>query len=750
MNSQLLANAIRMLSVDAIQKANSGHPGAPMGMADIAEVVWRRHLRHNPKNPQWFNRDRYVQSNGHGSMLIYALLHLTGYDLSMDDIRDFRQLHSRTPGHPEYGYTPGVETTTGPMGMADIAEVVWRRHLRHNPKNPQWFNRDRYVQSNGHGSMLIYALLHLTGYDLSMDDIRDFRQLHSRTPGHPEYGYTPGVETTTGPLGQGVANAVGMAIAEKALAAEFNKPGFNIVDHHTWLFLGDGCLMEGISHEACGLAGTLKLGNLIAIWDDNGISIDDHVEGWFAEDTAARFRAYGWHVIEGVDGHDPEAVDAAVREAKSVTDKPSLLCCKTIIGFGSPNKANSHDCHGSALGADEVALVRERLQWPYAPFEIPGEIYAEWDATEKGAQVQQEWDALFADYAKQWPELAAEFTRRMKGDLPAGWVENMQKYVHDLQSHPAALATRQVSQKCLNHFADMLPELMGGSADLSPSNLTRHQKSVDFTGENPAGNYISYGVREFGMSAIMNGLALHGGFIPYGGTFLMFMEYARNALRMAALMKIRSVFVYTHDTIGLGEDGPTHQPVEQLASLRLTPNMETWRGCDQVEVAVAWQQAIERKDGPTSLVLTRQPLAQQPRTAAQLAEIARGGYVLSDCDGQPEMILISAGSEIELVVSAAKALTEEGRKVRVVSLPCTERFDNQDAAYKESVLPKAVRKRLAVEASIAGFWERYVGLDGKVIGMTSFGESAPANVLFKHFGFTPENVLAQARELLNS
>lgn len=665
MNSQLLANAIRMLSVDAIQKANSGHPGAPMGMADIAEVVWRRHLRHNPKNPQWFNRDRYVQSNGHGSMLIYALLHLTGYDLSMDDIRDFRQLHSRTPGHPEYGYTPGVETTTGP-------------------------------------------------------------------------------------LGQGVANAVGMAIAEKALAAEFNKPGFNIVDHHTWLFLGDGCLMEGISHEACGLAGTLKLGNLIAIWDDNGISIDGHVEGWFAEDTAARFRAYGWHVIEGVDGHDPEAVDAAVREAKSVTDKPSLLCCKTIIGFGSPNKANSHDCHGSALGADEVALVRERLQWPYAPFEIPGEIYAAWDATEKGAQVQQEWDALFADYAKQWPELAAEFTRRMKGDLPAGWAENMQKYVHDLQSHPAALATRQVSQKCLNHFADMLPELMGGSADLSPSNLTRHQKSVDFTGENPAGNYISYGVREFGMSAIMNGLALHGGFIPYGGTFLMFMEYARNALRMAALMKIRSVFVYTHDTIGLGEDGPTHQPVEQLASLRLTPNMETWRGCDQVEVAVAWQQAIERKDGPTSLVLTRQPLAQQPRTAAQLEEIARGGYVLSDCDGQPEMILISAGSEIELVVSAAKALTEEGRKVRVVSMPCTERFDNQDAAYKESVLPKAVRKRLAVEASIAGFWERYVGLDDKVIGMTSFGESAPANVLFKHFGFTPENVLAQARELLNS
>ena len=662
---KVLANAIRALSLDAVQKANSGHPGAPMGMADIAEVLWN----------------------------------------------DF---------------------------------------LKHNPNNPKWVDRDRFILSNGHGSMLIYSLLHLTGYDLPMDELKQFRQLHSKTPGHPEYGYTPGVETTTGPLGAGISNAVGMAIAEKTLAAQINRVGHEIVDHYTYCFLGDGCLMEGISHEACSLAGTLGLGKLIAFWDDNGISIDGHVEGWFTDDTPKRFESYGWHVIANVDGHDSDAIRAAIEAAKAVTDKPTMICCKTIIGFGSPNKANSHDCHGSALGADEVALVRERLQWPYAPFEIPGEIYAEWDATEKGAQVQQEWDALFADYAKQWPELAAEFTRRMKGDLPAGWAENMQKYVHDLQSHPAALATRQVSQKCLNHFADMLPELMGGSADLSPSNLTRHQKSVDFTGENPAGNYISYGVREFGMSAIMNGLALHGGFIPYGGTFLMFMEYARNALRMAALMKIRSVFVYTHDTIGLGEDGPTHQPVEQLASLRLTPNMETWRGCDQVEVAVAWQQAIERKDGPTSLVLTRQPLAQQPRTAAQLAEIARGGYVLSDCDGQPEMILISAGSEIELVVSAAKALTEEGRKVRVVSLPCTERFDNQDAAYKESVLPKAVRKRLAVEASIAGFWERYVGLDGKVIGMTSFGESAPANVLFKHFGFTPENVLAQARELLNS
>ncbi|EAA4072548.1 transketolase [Salmonella enterica subsp. enterica] len=665
MKPQLLANAIRMLSVDAIQKANSGHPGAPMGMADIAEVVWRHHLRHNPKDPQWFNRDRYVQSNGHGSMLLYSLLHLTGYDVTMDDIRDFRQLHSRTPGHPEYGYTPGVETTTGP-------------------------------------------------------------------------------------LGQGVANAVGMAIAEKALAAQFNKPGFDIVDHHTWLFLGDGCLMEGISHEACGLAGTLKLGNLIAVWDDNGISIDGHVEGWFSEDTAARFRAYGWHVIEGIDGHNPEAVDAAVREAKAVTDKPSLLCCKTIIGFGSPNKADSHECHGSALGADEVALVRERLEWPYAPFEIPAAIYDAWDATAKGSADQKQWEELFAAYSKEWPELASEFVRRMKGDLPTGWEEDMKKYILNLQAHPAALATRQVSQKCLNHFGNMLPELMGGSADLSPSNLTRFQKSVDFTAEHPEGNYISYGVREFGMSAIMNGLALHGGFIPYGGTFLMFMEYARNAVRMAALMKIRSVFVYTHDTIGLGEDGPTHQPVEQLASLRLTPNMETWRGCDQVEVSVAWQQAVERKDGPSALVLTRQPLEQQPRTATQLEEIARGGYILSDCEGKPELILISAGSEIELVVSAAKILRQEGRQVRVVSMPCTERFDKQDEAWQETVLPKDVRKRLAVEASIAGFWQRYTGLDGKVIGMTTFGESAPAGILFDHFGFTKDNVLEHARALLQS
>ncbi|WP_372378064.1 transketolase [Vibrio natriegens] len=661
---RVLANSIRMLSVDAIQKANSGHPGAPMGMADIAEVVWRRHLKHNPNNPQWFDRDRYVQSNGHGSMLIYSLLHFTGYDLSIDDIQDFRQLHSRTPGHPEYGYTPGVETTTGP-------------------------------------------------------------------------------------LGQGVANAVGMAIAEKTLAAQFNKPGFDVVDHYTWLFLGDGCLMEGISHEACGLAGTFGLGKLIAVWDDNGISIDGHIDGWFAEDTATRFRAYGWHVIEGIDGHDPEAVNAAVIEAKSVTDKPSLLCCKTIIGFGSPNKQDSHDCHGSALGADEVALVRKELNWSHAPFEFPQEIYSAWDAKDIGAKAESDWEAIFTEYSKEYPELAKEYTRRMKGELPETWSAITEQFIQDLQDNPENLATRQVSQKCLNEFAKILPELLGGSADLSPSNLTRHNKASDFSSKNPSGNYISYGVKEFGMSAIMNGATLHGGVIPYGGTFLMFMEYARNALRMAALMKIRSVFVYTHDSIGLGEDGPTHQPVEQLASLRLTPNMETWRGCDQVEAAIGWQQAIERKDGPTSLILTRQPLEQQPRTKQQLNDIYRGGYVLSDCDGEPELIIISSGSEIELAVHAAKSLNEQGRKVRVVSIPCTERFEKQDKAYRESVLPISVRNRLAVEASIEGFWERYVGLDGKVIGMKGFGESAPANVLFDYFGFTKEKVLAQATAMLD-
>lgn len=663
METTQLAHAVRFLSIDAIQKANSGHPGAPMGMADIAEVIWRRHMRHNPKDPSWYNRDRYVQSNGHGSMLQYALLHLTGYDVTIEDLKNFRQLHSRTPGHPEYGYTAGVETTTGP-------------------------------------------------------------------------------------LGQGIANAVGMAIAEKNLAAYFNRPGFDVVDHHTWLFLGDGCLMEGISHEACSLAGTLKLGKLIAVWDDNGISIDGHVEEWFSDDTPARFRAYGWHVIEGIDGHDSEAVDRAVQEAKAETDRPTLLCCKTIIGFGSPNKAGSHDCHGSALGADEVALVRKELNWPYEAFEIPQEMYAAWDATQQGASVQETWQKTFRDWSQEHPELAVEFDRRMKGALPACWEKEVGNYIAELQNNPANLATRQVSQKCLSFFATLLPELFGGSADLSPSNLTRNALSKDFSNATPQGNYLSYGVREFGMSAIMNGIALHGGFIPYGGTFLMFMEYARNAVRMAALMKAHSIFVYTHDTIGLGEDGPTHQPVEQLASLRLTPNMETWRGCDQVEATVGWQQAVERNNGPTALIFTRQPLTQQPRTTQQLSDISRGGYVLLEPEGEPEMIIISAGSEVELAVFAATTLNTEGHKVRVVSMPCTERFDSQDAEWREKVLPRSVRKRLAVEASIEGFWQRYTGLDGKVIGMKSFGESAPAKVLFEHFGFTGENVLNEARALL--
>ncbi|WP_131009115.1 transketolase [Klebsiella variicola] len=665
MDHKQLANAIRILSIDAIQKANSGHPGAPMGMADVAEVVWRGHLRHNPANPGWFNRDRYVQSNGHGSMLQYSLLHLTGYDLTINDLKNFRQLHSRTPGHPEYGYTPGVETTTGP-------------------------------------------------------------------------------------LGQGVANAVGMAIAEKTLAAQFNKPGREIVDHHTWLFLGDGCLMEGISHEACSLAGTLKLGKLIAVWDDNGISIDGHVDAWFSDDTPARFRAYGWHVIEDIDGHNAEAVNKAVTEARAVTDKPSLLCCKTIIGFGSPNKANSHDCHGSALGADEVALVRKELHWPYEPFVIPDEIYRAWDAKQTGAKVEAEWNEKFAAYARDYPELAKEFTRRMEGKLPQGWHEEVNAWIRDLQAHPASLATRQVSQKCLSYFARSLPELFGGSADLSPSNLTRHQLSVDFSDQNPSGNYLSYGVREFGMSAIMNGMALHGGLLPYGGTFLMFMEYARNAVRMAALMKAHSIFVYTHDSVGLGEDGPTHQPVEQLASLRLTPNMETWRGCDQVEAAIGWQQAIERSDGPSALIMTRQPLAQQPRSEQQLKDVRRGGYILLEPEGEPELIILSAGSEIELAVYAAGKLNREGRRVRVVSMPCTERFDQQEQAYKNAVLPQHLRKRLAVEASIEGFWQRYTGLDGEVIGMQTFGESAPATVLFEYFGFSKEHVLERAKALLAS
>ncbi|MEG1111212.1 MAG: transketolase [Hafnia sp.] len=657
-----LANAIRALSMDAVQKANSGHPGAPMGMADIAEVLWRDYMNHNPTNPNWADRDRFVLSNGHGSMLIYSLLHLTGYDLPITELENFRQLHSKTPGHPEYGYTPGVETTTGP-------------------------------------------------------------------------------------LGQGIANAVGMAIAERTLAAQFNRPGHEIVNHHTYAFLGDGCMMEGISHEVCSLAGTLKLGKLTAFYDDNGISIDGHVEGWFTDNTAERFEAYGWHVIRGVDGHNSDAIKAAIEDARKVTDKPSLLMCKTTIGFGSPNKAGSHEAHGAPLGAAEIEATRKALGWNYAPFEIPQEIYSQWDAKEAGKAKESAWDQKFAAYKAAFPELAAEFKRRVSGELPANWAEESKKFIDHLQANPAKIASRKASQNALEAFGKVLPEFLGGSADLAPSNLTMWSGSKPLN-EDLAGNYIHYGVREFGMSAIMNGIALHGGFLPYGATFLMFMEYARNAVRMAALMKIRNIFVYTHDSIGLGEDGPTHQPVEQMASLRVTPNMNTWRPCDQVESAVAWQFAIQRNDGPSALIFSRQNLAQMNRTPEQVANISRGGYILKDCAGQPELIFIATGSEVELAMNAAEQLTAEGRKVRVVSMPATEVFDKQDVAYRESVLPAAVTARVAVEAGIADFWYKYVGLNGAVVGMTTFGESAPAELLFKEFGFTVDNVVAKAKALL--
>jgi transketolase len=658
-----LANAIRALSMDGVQQANSGHPGAPMGMADIAEVLWRSHLNHNPQNPEWADRDRFILSNGHGSMLIYSLLHLSGYELAIDDLKNFRQLHSKTPGHPEYGYAPGIETTTGP-------------------------------------------------------------------------------------LGQGITNGVGMALAEKALAAQFNKEGHDIVDHFTYVFMGDGCMMEGISHEACSLAGTLGLGKLVAFWDDNGISIDGHVEGWFSDDTPARFEAYGWHVIRAVDGHDADAINAAIEAAKADTSRPTLICTKTIIGFGSPNKAGSHDCHGAPLGHDEIKAAREFLGWEYGPFEIPADIYSEWDAKSSGSVKEAAWNDKFAAYASAYPELAAEFKRRVAGELPTGWDEKAKQIIADLQANPANIASRKASQNALEAFGKLLPEFMGGSADLAPSNLTMWSGSKSITPEDASGNYIHYGVREFGMTAIMNGMALHGGFVPYGATFLMFMEYARNAMRMAALMKIQNIQVYTHDSIGLGEDGPTHQPVEQIASLRLTPNMSTWRPCDQVESAVAWKLAIERKDGPTALIFSRQNLAQQARTADQVANIEKGGYILQDCDGQPELILIATGSEVELAVSAAAELTTEGKKVRVVSMPATDAFDKQDAAYRESVLPAAVTARVAIEAGIADFWYKYVGFGGQIVGMTTFGESAPADQLFKMFGFTTENVVKVAKEVL--
>ncbi len=596
--------------------------------------------------------------------------------------------------------------------------------------------------------MLIYSLLHLSGYELSIDDLKNFRQLHSKTPGHPEYGYAPGIETTTGPLGQGITNAVGMAIAEKALAAQFNKPGHDIVDHFTYVFMGDGCLMEGISHEACSLAGTLGLGKLIAFWDDNGISIDGHVEGWFSDDTPKRFEAYGWHVIPAVDGHDADAINAAIEAAKAETSRPTLICTKTIIGFGSPNKAGSHDCHGAPLGNDEIKAAREFLGWEHAPFEIPADIYAAWDAKQAGASKEAAWDEKFAAYAKAYPAEAAEYKRRVAGELPANWEAATSEIIANLQANPANIASRKASQNALEAFGKLLPEFMGGSADLAPSNLTMWSGSKSLTAEDFSGNYIHYGVREFGMTAIINGIALHGGFVPYGATFLMFMEYARNAMRMAALMKVQNIQVYTHDSIGLGEDGPTHQPVEQIASLRMTPNMSTWRPCDQVESAMAWKLAIERKDAPSALIFSRQNLAQQPRSAEQVANIAKGGYILKDCAGQPELILIATGSEVELAVAAYEQLSAEGKAVRVVSMPSTDAFDKQDAAYREAVLPAAVTKRIAIEAGIADFWYKYVGFGGRIIGMTSFGESAPAGELFKLFGFTTENVVKQAKELL--
>jgi transketolase len=658
-----LANAIRALSMDAVQRANSGHPGAPMGMADIAEVLWN----------------------------------------------DFMQ---------------------------------------HNPANPLWPNRDRFVLSNGHGSMLLYSLLHLSGYALPMQELQNFRQLHSLTPGHPEYGYAPGIETTTGPLGQGLANAVGMALAERVLAAQFNRPGHDIIDHYTYVFAGDGCLMEGISHEVCSLAGTLGLGKLIAFYDDNGISIDGEVEGWFTDDTPARFRAYGWQVLSSVDGHDPVEIRQAIETARAEGSKPTLICCKTIIGKGAPNKQGTESCHGAPLGADEIAATREALGWHHAPFEIPEDIYGGWDARPAGATREQQWEDAVAAYASAHPALAAELRRRLAGDLPEDFSAQAQAWVEQCQVDGQTIASRKASQNCLNAFGPLLPELLGGSADLAGSNLTLWSGAKGVSSADTSGNYVYYGVREFGMTAIMNGIALHGGFVPYGATFLIFMEYARNAVRMAALMKQRSILVYTHDSIGLGEDGPTHQPVEQLTSLRTTPNLHTWRPCDTVESAVSWKAALERRKGPTALVFSRQNLAHQPREPEQVAAIARGAYTLVDCAEHPELIFIATGSEVQLAVDAAARLTAAGRQVRVVSMPCAELFMEQDAGYREQVLPSDVLARVAVEAGHTDYWYKFVGLDGRVVGMTTFGESAPAAELMQHFGFTVDNVLAVAEEIL--
>jgi len=636
-----------------------------------------------------------------------------------------------------------------PMGMADIAEVLWRDYLKHNPGNPQWADRDRFVLSNGHGSMLLYSLLYLTGYeDFTIDQLGHFRQLGYRTAGHPEYEAGGPVETTTGPLGQGITNAVGMAIAEKMLAAEFNRPGHEIVDHRTWVFVGDGCLMEGISHEACSLAGTLKLGKLVCLYDDNNISIDGEVDAWFTDDTARRFEAYGWHVIPDVDGHDAAAVAAALEKATDERDRPSLICCKTVIGFGAPNKQGTAATHGAPLGDDEVAAARKELGWSYPPFEIPAEIRAAWDATDRGAAAEEDWNKAFAAYSAEYPELAAEYARRMAGKLPHGWCKHADAAIAEIDNEAAKLATRQASLRALNAFAPVLPELAGGSADLTGSNLTRHAGSKPISGDDAAGNYIWFGVREFGMTAICNGLRLHGGILPYAGTFLTFSDYARSALRMAALMKVQNILVYTHDSIGLGEDGPTHQPVEHVASLRVMPNMSVWRPCDTVETAVAWRYAIENATGPTSLVLTRQGLPHQARTPEQVGNIARGGYVLRDCEGEPDIILIATGSEVPLAISAADALAGDGIGARVVSLPSTDVFDAQDAGYREAVLPPGT-KRVAIEAGVTDCWWRYVGEQGRVIGLDRFGLSAPANELFEHFGFTTANVVAVAKDVLN-
>lgn len=659
-----LANAIRALSMDAVQKANSGHPGAPMGMADIAEVLWNYFLKHNPKNPTWLNRDRFILSNGHGSMLLYSLLHLTGYDVSIEDLKNFRQLRSKTPGHPEYGFTQGVETTTGP-------------------------------------------------------------------------------------LGQGLANAVGMAIAEKTLAAQFNRPSHCIIDHYTYVFMGDGCLMEGISHEACSLAGTLGLGKLIAFWDDNGISIDGHVEGWFTDNTPKRFEAYGWHVITDIDGHAPEAVELAIKQAQAEKERPTLICCKTTIGFGAPNMAGTHEVHGAPLGEKEIAAAREFLQWPYPAFEIPAAIKSAWDASANGAQAEQAWQQQFADYRKAYPELAAELERRIKGDLPANWHAMAWQFIEDTQAKGETIASRKASQNSINAYATLLPEFLGGSADLAGSNLTLWKGAKGITKQDSNGNYLFYGVREFGMSAIMNGIALYRGFIPFGGTFLTFVDYARNAVRMAALMHQRVIFIYTHDSIGLGEDGPTHQPVEHLAMLRLTPGLSVWRPCDAVESAVAWKVAIENQKQPTCLILSRQNLPHQARDEQTLKAIERGAYILKDCSGEPEAIIIATGSEVSLAINAANELTQQGHRVRVVSMPATDVFDKQDKVYQQAVLPANVTARVAVEAAAKDYWYKYVGPQGRILGMTYFGESAPAGEIFKALGFTVDNLVKLVKESMS-